>query len=70
MEDEELRKLAEAVEASSEPIDFDQLIKDGLLIKKGRSYYAPNIHELPKKISLRIKKVAQTKNGLRVTFSK
>ena len=54
----------------STPIDFDQLIKDGLIKKIGRSYYADNIHNLPENVSKRITSVSETKNGIRVTFSK
>ena len=52
------------------PIDFDQLIKDGLLKKIGKSYYTDNILNLPENISKRITSVSETKNGIKVTFSK
>lgn len=68
--EEMAKKLAESAQAFAEPIDFDKLLKDGLLIKNGRSYYAPNINALPEKVSARIKEVVPTKNGLRVTFYK
>jgi hypothetical protein len=71
MDEEEMtKKLAESVQAFAEPIDFDKLLKDGLLIQKGRSYYAPDINALPEKVSKRIKEAVPTKNGLRVTFYK
>ena len=54
----------------STPIDFDQLIKDGLLKRIGKSYYVDNIHNLPENVSKRITSVSETKNGIRVTFSK
>lgn len=69
-EEEMTKKLVESIRAFAEPIDFDQLIKDGLLIQKGRSYYAPDIKALPDKVSKRIKEAVPTKNGLRVTFHK
>jgi hypothetical protein len=71
MDDEEMvKKLAKLAQAFSDPIDFDKLIEDGLLVKKGRSYYALDIHALPKNIGMRIKEAVPTKNGLRVTFYK
>ena len=71
MDDEEMaREIAKSAQAYAEPIDFDKLIKDGLLIKKGRSFYAPDLKTLPEKVSKRIKSAMLTKDGLRVTFHK
>lgn len=69
-EDEMTKEIAESVQAFTEPIDFGKLLEEGLLIKKGRSYYAPDIHKLPKNVSKRLKTVATTKDGIRVTFHK
>jgi hypothetical protein len=71
MDDEEaIREIARSAQAYAEPIDFDKLIKDGLLIKKGRSFYIRNLETLPEKVSKRIKSAVITKDGLRVTFHK
>jgi hypothetical protein len=71
MDNEEMaREIAKSAHAFAEPIDFDRLIKDGLLIKKGKSFYAPNLKDLPEIVSRRIKEIASTKNGFRVTFHK
>ena len=71
MDKEEMtRKLAESAQAFAEPIDFDKLLKDGLLIQHGKSYYAPDINALPEKLAKRIKNATPTKNGLKVTFYK
>lgn len=71
MDDEEkIREIAKSAQAYAEPIDFDQLIKDGLLIKKGRSFYVPDLKALPEKVSKRIKLATLTKDGMRVTFHK
>lgn len=67
---ETAQKLARSAEAHSKPIDFEQLLRDGLLIQKGKSYYVPDLKALPEDVALRIKGVSQTKNGTRVTFSK
>ena len=67
MNEEELAKSAQAF---AEPIDFEKLLEEGLLVKKGKSFYAPKIHALPENISMRIKEAVPTKNGLRVTFYK
>jgi predicted transcriptional regulator len=66
MDDEEMvKKLAKSAQAFSDPIDFDKLIEDGLLVKKGRSYYALDIHALPKfyKESKSLKKLANKLSG-------
>ena len=65
-----VKQLAEEVQAFTTPIDFDQLVRDGLLLKKGKSYYAPDINALPEMVCKRIKDITPTKNGLRVTFCK
>lgn len=71
MDNEEMaREIAKSAQAFAEPIDFEKLIKDGLLIKKGRSFYVPDFNALPEKVSKRIKEIASTKDGLRVTFHK
>ena len=63
-------EIAKSAKAFANPIDFEQLIMDGILVKKGRSYYVKNMKSLPENVSKRIKEVTQTKNGLRVTFYK
>jgi hypothetical protein len=71
MNDEEMAKeIAKAAQAFSEPIDFEKLIADGLLTRKGKSYYVPDLKALPENIAKRVKQVVPTKNGLRVTFHK
>lgn len=67
---ETAQKLTQSAEAHSKPINFEQLLRDGLLIQKGKEYYAPDLHALPKDIALRIKDVTHTQNGTKVTFSK
>jgi hypothetical protein len=73
MKDEEIEKirkmLAKETHFMSTPIDFDRLIKYGLLKKIGKSYYTDNLHNLPENVSKRITSVSETKNGIRVTFS-
>lgn len=64
------QKLARSAEAHSKPIDFEQLLEDGLLVQKGKSYYAPDIHALPDDVAQRITNATPTKNGTKVTFSK
>ncbi|QQX57448.1 hypothetical protein [Pseudomonas chlororaphis] len=71
MDNEEMaREIAKSAHAFADPIDFEKLVKDGLLIKKGKSFYAPDLEALPEVVSRRIKEVVSTKNGLRVTFYK
>lgn len=68
--DKFIRDLAASAQAFAEPIDFDQLIKSGLLIRKGRSFYVTDLEALPEKVSKRIKEIAITKHGVRVSFYK
>jgi predicted transcriptional regulator len=71
MDNEEMaREIAKSAQAFSEPIDFDKLIKEGLLTKKGRSFYVTDLKALPETVSRRIKEIASTKDGLRVSFYK
>lgn len=71
MNDEEMAKeLAKAVQAFSEPIDFEKLIADGVLTRKGKSYYVTDLKVLPENVAKRIKQATTTKHGLRVTFHK
>lgn len=71
MNDEEMtREIAKSAHAFAVPIDFEKLINDGVLIKKGKSYYVIDLKALPDIVSKRLKTVTPTKNGLRVTFYK
>lgn len=74
MNDEEIRKMAEKIKKETEimstPIDFEQLEKDGLIKKVGKSYYADNIHNLPEHVSKKIKSIETTKNGTKLSFYK
>jgi hypothetical protein len=71
MNDEELRKeVANKILLYATPIDFAQLIKDGVLKQIGKSYYADNIHKLPDDVIQKIKSVTPTKNGAKLTFCK
>lgn len=74
MNDEEIRKMAEKIEKETEimstPIDFEQLEKDGLIKKVGKSYYTDNIHNLPEHVSKKITSSETTKNGTKLTFYK
>tara|TARA_R110001592_G_scaffold254129_3_gene517497 strand:+ start:43553 stop:43819 length:267 start_codon:yes stop_codon:yes gene_type:complete len=68
--DELAEMVAVTAQALSEPIDFDSLLEQGLLEKRGRSYYVPDIGALPENVAKRINSTTTTKNGIRVTFSK
>lgn len=71
MDNEEMaRQIAKSAQAFADPIDFERLIRDGLLIKRGRSFYVPDLNALPENISKRIKVATPTKDGLMVTFYK
>ncbi len=71
MNDEEMTKeIAKSAHAFAVPIDFEKLINDGLLVKRGKSYYLTDTTSLPEIVSKRLKTVTPTPNGLRVTFYK
>lgn len=52
----------------SEPIDFEQLGRDGLLKKVGAWYEVPNIHLLPDHVRAQIVEVSSGPKGARVKF--
>lgn len=71
MNNEEMKKeIAKSALAFAVPIDFAKLISDGLLVKRGKSYYLTDMKSLPEIVSKRIKAVTPTPNGVRVTFYK
>ncbi len=74
MDEKELREmrktLAEQTKILATPIDFDDLIKKGLIKKVGKSYYTDNIHKLPKEVTCKIKEMSNGRYGLKLTFYK
>ena len=64
---EEYLKIKEELERS---IDFEALIENGALIKKGKQIYIGNMNLLPEYVSKKIKTICQNKNGMLVTFYK
>lgn len=68
---EEIRKMiANKSNVLATPIDFEDLIKKGLLKKVGKSYYTDNIHALPKKVTEKIKSTSNGRYGIKLTFYK
>lgn len=74
MNDEELRILARMMAneayALATPIDFDKLVKDGVLKRIGKSYYTDNVRNLPEHVSKKISSIEQTKKGKKLIFYK
>ena len=76
MNEEDLKKMITKEKIASEiimhatPIDFDQLIKDGVIKQIGKSDYTDNMQKLPYHVAQKIKSVGETKNGLKLTFYK
>lgn len=67
--DELRQKIAEETHSMATPIDYDDLIKKGLLKQRGKYYYTDDIHALPKHVKKKIKDVFQNgRYGIRVTF--
>ncbi len=54
----------------AEPINFDELVASGALIRKGKSYYLGDKDLLPKNVSQKIKSIVKNRNGIKVTFYK
>ena len=63
-----IEHIAKSRMALSEPLDMHQLVSDGVLIRKGKSYYIGKKGPLPESVSQRIRSLATTKNGVKVTF--
>lgn len=61
-------ELAKHVEQMAKPIDFDSLIKEGLLVPEGKWYRVPDKDALPEHVSKKIKEMRQDKNDLKATF--
>lgn len=68
--DKMTRDLAKAYKDFTEPIDLEKLVDEGILIRKGRSYFVQDIKQLPDSAKAKVKTLTQTKDGLRVTFHK
>jgi hypothetical protein len=61
---------ADELKIMATPIDFEQLIKDGLIKRIGKSYYTDSIPNLPEAVAKKIKHISPTKNGEKLTFYK
>lgn len=65
----DLQELTKHLKYATTRIDFEKLIQKGLLRKIGRSYYTDNVRGLPKAVRMKITAIAETKSGIRLTFS-
>ena len=52
------------------PVDFDQLVADGVLRRKGSGYLVLDMDRLPKAASCQMRSMKQTKEGVVVRFAK
>ena len=67
--DAELRERLVGLGADArKPIDLDGLVKEGLLFRRGRSYYAERLDALPRHVRLKINTVSKTSYGMKLTF--
>ncbi len=71
LDDEEMKKeVLRIMRIMASPNDFEKWIAEGHIQKLGRSYYLTATRkELPDYISKKIRSIAESKNGLRVTFA-
>ncbi len=58
------------VELLAQPIDFDQLVADGVLRRKGSRYLVLDMDRLPEAASFQMRSMEQTKEGVVVRFAK
>ena len=63
-----IEELRERIKVLTTPIDFEALIKAGVLEKGGAWYKVINWKELPPHASGKVKSMKQTKDGVYVTF--
>lgn len=61
-------ELRDRIKVLTTPIDFDALIKSGVLEKKGARYKVIKWNELPPHATGKIKTVTQSDKGTFVTF--
>lgn len=61
-------ELKERIKVLTTPIDFDALIKEGILEKQGAWYKVLKVNELPPHASGKVKKIKHSDKGLFVTF--
>jgi hypothetical protein len=64
---DEVLRLAEM---HATPIDFDQLISNGVLAKSGDWYKLLDMGKLPEHARIKIRKMRQSENGILVKFRK
>lgn len=68
MSDVTREELLKHLEMMATPMDFDSLIGQGLLIKEGAWYLAPNINNLPEHVSKKVKETRFGNNGTKIKF--
>jgi hypothetical protein len=61
-------ELRESIIELATPIDFDQLIQDGVLKKDGAWYKIRALEDLPKHASRKLKSIENGPKGIRVKF--
>ena len=67
--DELLKKLVTETRMLSQPIDFAELERRGVISKAGKTWYRlHNPHDLPEHAAKKIREVVQDANGIRVKF--
>ena len=61
-------ELRERIKVLTTPIDFDALIRDGVLEKQGSRYKVIKWDQLPPHVTAKVKSFKQTDKGVFVTF--
>lgn len=56
------KRIADQLRLLQTPIDFDQLERDGIVLKEGNAYHVPNTEKLPEHVAAKIDSV-EIRNG-------
>ena len=73
MDDKNAQMRADVIqklELLAQPVDFDQLVADGVLRRKGSGYLVLDMDRLPEAASVKMRSAKQTKEGVVCRFAK
>ena len=62
--------VIQKLELLAQPIDFDQLVADGVLRRKGSGYLVLDLDRLPEAARIKMRSAKQTKEGVVFKFTK
>lgn len=62
-------RIAKLYSAARTPVDFDQLVEDKVLMKRGKSYYVLDMERIPPSLNVRINGIEKTEHGMKLILS-